>query len=278
MKKAIRVLKECLRPYVFGMIHVPALPGTPLNKMSIPEILDIVRKEACTYASAGVDGIVVENMHDIPYVKPPVGPEITSAMTMACQAVSDALGVRRKQMLLGVQILAGANKEAIAVAHSTGYDLVRAECFVFSHVADEGWMDGCAGELLRYRRSIGADSVAIVTDIKKKHSSHAVTADLLISDVAKAAEFFQADAVIVTGKCTGDAPSPQDIKDVQRYCNLPLFVGSGVNTSNIKQFSNVDALIVGSEFKRDGDWRNELDSDRIKTFMDKINALDSNMS
>ncbi|VDL69283.1 unnamed protein product [Nippostrongylus brasiliensis] len=245
MKKAIRVLKECLRPYVFGMIHVPALPGTPLNKMSIPEILDIVRKEACTYASAGVDGIVVENMHDIPYVKPPVGPEITSAMTMACQAVSDALGVRRKQMLLGVQILAGANKEAIAVAHSTGYDLVRAECFVFSHVADEGWMDGCAGELLRYRRSIGADSVAIVTDIKKKHSSHAVTADLLISDVAKAAEFFQADAVIVTGKCTGDAPN---------------------------------ALIVGSEFKRDGDWRNELDSDRIKTFMDKINALDSNMS
>ena len=26
----------------------------------------------------------------------------------------------------------------------------RVEGFVFSHVADEGWIDSCAGELLRY--------------------------------------------------------------------------------------------------------------------------------
>lgn len=65
--------------------------------------------------------------------------------------------------------IAGANKEALAVAMATGGSFIRAEGFVFSHVADEGWMDSCAGELLRYRRSIGAEDVAILTDIKKKH-------------------------------------------------------------------------------------------------------------
>lgn len=52
---------------------------------------------------------------------------------------------------------------------STGLDFIRAEGFVFSHVADEGLLNACAGELLRYRRCIGAEHVQIFTDIKKKH-------------------------------------------------------------------------------------------------------------
>lgn len=52
---------------------------------------------------------------------------------------------------------------------STGLDFIRAEGFVFSHVADEGLLNACAGELLRYRRRIGAEHIQIFTDIKKKH-------------------------------------------------------------------------------------------------------------
>ncbi|KAK5982499.1 BtpA domain containing protein isoform 5 [Trichostrongylus colubriformis] len=277
MKRAIRIIKEYARPYVFGMIHVPALPGTPMNTLSLPEILEIVKKESEIYASSQVDGIIVENMHDIPYVKPPIGPEITSSMTLACKTVSETLGQRREKMLLGLQILAGANKEAIAVAHCTGFDLIRAECFVFSHVADEGWMDGCAGELLRYRRLIGAESVAIVTDVKKKHSSHTVTSDIPIGGVAEGAEFFLADGVVVTGRCTGDAADTADFDAVRTHCSLPIFIGSGVTASNVHQFRNADALIVGSEFKKEGKWMNELDGDRVKHFMNRVNTLSSQL-
>ncbi|KAK6040739.1 hypothetical protein COOONC_21756, partial [Cooperia oncophora] len=129
MNRAIRVIKDYARPYVFGMIHVRTHSArvivyfvswqwqTPMNKLSLPEILEVVKKEALIYASAQVDGIIVENMHDIPYVKPPIGPEIVSSMTLACQAVSVALSQQRERMLLGVQILAAGNKEALAVAH-----------------------------------------------------------------------------------------------------------------------------------------------------------------
>ena len=30
-------------------------------------------------------------------------------------------------------------------------------------------MDACAGELLRYRRAVGAENILVFTDIKKKH-------------------------------------------------------------------------------------------------------------
>lgn len=67
------------------------------------------------------------------------------------------------------QILAGCNKEAIAVAKAANFQFIRAEGFVFSHIADEGFTDACAGTLLRYRKQIDADDILIFADIKKKH-------------------------------------------------------------------------------------------------------------
>ena len=113
-------------------------------------------------AKYGLDGLIVENMHDLPYVQN-VGPEILTSMTAACSQVRK---VFPKEKPIGVQVLAGANKGAIAVALGADLDFIRAEGFVFGHVADEGWMDAQAGELLRYRNNIGAEHIKIFTDIK----------------------------------------------------------------------------------------------------------------
>ena len=68
-----------------------------------------------------------------------------------------------------ILVFSGANKEALAVAQASGAEFIRAESYVFSHVADEGWMDSCAGKLQRYRKMIDANEVLVLTDIKKKH-------------------------------------------------------------------------------------------------------------
>jgi hypothetical protein len=63
------------------------------------------------------DGIIIENMHDIPYLHTEsVGPEIVSTMTAACSQVRRLC----PELPLGVQILAGANKQALAVALAAG--------------------------------------------------------------------------------------------------------------------------------------------------------------
>ena len=108
--------------------------------------------------------------------------------------------------------------EALAIAHASGADFVRVEGFVYAHVADEGVIESCAGDLLRYRRAIGAERVLIFADIKKKHSAHAITADVSIVETAKAAEFFLADGVIVTGAATGEPASPDEVRDVVQPC------------------------------------------------------------
>ena len=156
-----------------------------------------------------------------------------------------------------------------------GAQFVRVEGFVFAHVADEGLMGSAdAGPLLRYRRQIGAEQVAIAADVKKKHSSHAVTADVSLAETAEAAEFFGADAVIVTGTATGRPTSPEDVHQVRGAVRVPVWIGSGVTADNLAAvWTDADALIVGSYIKRDGRWSNALDETRCRLLMTKVAEL-----
>ncbi|KAL8606260.1 hypothetical protein ACOMHN_039796 [Nucella lapillus] len=255
---------------VIGMIHVAALPGTPRGDNDVHKIVDQACKEAVVYKDLGVDGLIVENMHDVPYVmQESVGPEITAVMTAVCLAVKRLFTPNP----VGIQILAGANRQAMAVAKAADLEFIRAEGFVFSHVADEGLMNACAGDLMRYRHTIGADNVMVFADVKKKHSAHAITSDVDIVETAKAAKFFLADGVIVTGAATGEVASTQELKSLLQNTQMPILVGSGVTSENFDQYRNAHAVIVGSSFKEGGHWANRLDTGRVRLFMDRVKEI-----
>src|SRR6266481_6941855 len=243
---------------LIGVIHVGALPGTPSSRKSVAEIAEEAVREARFYGAAGFHGLAVENTHDRPYLKGSVGPEIGAAMAVVgCE-------LRRAVSLpLGIQVLAGANLWAIAVAHACSASFVRVEGFVFAHVADEGLIESTAGSLLRYRRTIGADNVRIFADIKKKHSAHAITADVDIVETAKAAEFFQANGVIVSGVSTGRPADASEVEAVSSAVSIPTLIGSGITPENIGSYSSAAAFIVGSSVKQDGLWENPRDERRV---------------
>jgi membrane complex biogenesis BtpA family protein len=263
------VKKLVLNSSIVGMIHVGALPGTPKYAGSFDKVVEKACEEAKIYDDLGLDAIAIENMHDVPYLKGQVGSEISSAMTVVAKEITKTVKIP-----CGIQILAGANKEALSVALCAGLSFIRAEGFVFAHVADEGIIESSAAELLRFRKSIGAEHIQVFTDIKKKHSSHSITEDVGIADTAKAAEFFLSDGVIVTGGSTGQKADIEDIKSTKSSVSIPVIVGSGVTLENVGDYLKIsDALIVGSYFKKDGCWENDLDMDRISKFMDKVNSL-----
>ena len=251
---------------IIGMVHVQALPGTPKHSKSMKEIISIAVEEAKLYEDAGLDAIMIENMHDIPYLNRNVGPEITASMTaIACEIK------RNVSVPIGIQILAGANKQALAVAKATALDFIRVEGFVFSHIADEGLMNADAGELLRYRKQINAENIAVLTDIKKKHSSHSITSDISIVEFAKAGEFFLSDGIIITGLATGKPADIEELKAVRKETKLPIFIGSGITEKNISEFWDfTDGFIVGSYFKEKGYWENPISKERVEKFMEKL--------
>lgn len=258
-----------IRKPIIGVIHVDALPGTPKYAGDVKKIINKAVEEAKVYKDSGIDAIAVENMHDRPYLKKNAGHEVSTLMAIVGYEIKNISVIP-----CGIQILAGANKQALAAAHSAGLDFIRAEGFVFAHVADEGIIESDAGELLRYRKQIGAEDVLVFTDIKKKHSSHAITNDVSISETATAAEFFLSDGIIVTGVSTGEEVSVDELKSVKEVTSLPVMIGSGITADNINKYYDLaDGFIVGSYLKRKGQWKNEVDPNRVKKLLDKINLL-----
>lgn len=279
---------------VIGMIHVGALPGTPRHGESLAAITDRAVEEAGVFVEHGLDGIIIENMHDVPYVCGQVGPEIVAAMTAVGLAVREkilasasshrpAIAARsatkdsgtRTGIPLGVQILAAANRAALAVAHAIGADFVRVENFTYAHIADEGLMPTAeAGPLLRYRRQIGAERVKVVADVKKKHSSHAITSDVSLAEAARTTEFCGADGVVVTGVATGEPTRPEDAATVRESVSVPVWIGSGLTPENLPAlWPHADVFVVGSYLKVDGLWSNALDAERVERFLGTARRL-----
>ena len=98
-----------------GMVHVGALPGTPRSRCGIDELLVNAARDASLLADAGFDALLIENMHDLPYLKRTVGPEIIASMSVIARALRETV-----ELPMGIQILAGANRAALA-APSTNY-------------------------------------------------------------------------------------------------------------------------------------------------------------
>lgn len=243
-----------------GMVHLLPLPGSPLGCDSLQKVIDHACREAELLRHAGFDALLIENTHDRPYLMRSVGPEVIAAMTAITRVIrSDQDGP------IGIQVLAGDNMGALAIAQACDAKFIRAEGYIFASVADEGiFNEADAGSLLRYRRQIGAENVSIFADIQKKHSSHAITSDVNTWSHALAADYCLADGLVITGEATGSHIHEEDLEAARSAVTLPICVGSGVTDKTVPLlFRHADALIVGSALKRDGDWRNEIEPKRL---------------
>lgn len=82
------------------------------------------------------------------------------------------------------------------------------------------------------------------------------------------------DGIIITGSSTGEAALIDDVKTAYESTSLPVLIGSGITTANLETYwPYADAFIVGSSFKKNGDWKNSVDEEMVEELMKKANGL-----
>jgi len=257
---------------LIAVIAVPALPGTPghdadggTDALAAAALADLEH-----YRAAGVGAVLLENSWDVPYVKPPLAEEAVAAMEEVAHAVR-AEWARP----LGLQLLEAANGQALEVAARTGLDFIRVEGFVFAHIGGAGLIEGCAGTLLRQRRALAAEGIAVWADLKKKHCSHAITGDQTLADHARQATLFRADGLIVTGGFTGEPPAPEDVRAVAgAAAGVPVLTGSGLTLENLPRlYPLADGFIVGSALREGGRFLAPLEPERLRRMADAFHEL-----
>lgn len=255
---------------LIGVVHCPPFPGSPRHRGgSVGALYDACVRDAVAYMEGGMSGLIVENHGDVPFSKPEdLGPETAACLAVAADRVRAETGAP-----FGVNVLANAPVHALAVAAATGAAFIRVNQWANAYVANEGFMEGRAAEAMRYRSSLRAEGVRVFADVMVKHGAHAITADRGLEEQARDLAFFDADAIVATGRRTGDGAATGDLDALRGATHLPLLVGSGVTEASVAAIlSRAEGVIVASSLKRDGVWWNPVEPERVVRFVGAARA------
>ncbi len=251
---------------VIGMVHCWPLPGAPgYTGYGMEPIIEHAVRDATALAEGGCDGLIVENMWDIPFrAGPHLQPESIAAHAVVAQAVRAAV----PHLPLGINLVHNGGVALLGIAIAAGASFIRVCMFTGAGVWDAGsWDEGCAADLLRRRKELHAEHIKIFADVDKKHSVRFPGIDLATH--IEWTRFFGADALIVSGRMTGDAPDLEKVREARRLAgDTPLLLGSGTDEGNISAFMEIaDGVIVGSSIKVDGEIANPVDAERVRRFV-----------
>ena len=194
-----------IRKPVIGMLHVPALPGSPQNKLDFNAIIDWVLRDAEALAGGGADGLMIENFGDVPFYPRRVPPHTVAFMTALGRELR-----RRFDVPLGVNVLRNDSASALAIAAAVNAAFIRVNIHTGARLTDQGLIQGTAHQTLRYRKLLGCD-VKIFADVDVKHSAPLASRELR-DEVEEVVSRCCADAIIVTGSASGRQTALEDLK------------------------------------------------------------------
>lgn len=257
---------------IIGAIHLPPL----LGYKDFPGF-DVALKNALAdlkaFESGEVDGVIFENNYDIPH-KIFVGAPIISSMTFLGEKLRKAT-----RLSLGISVLWNDYRAALSIAKTLNLQFIRIPVFVDKVKTDYGIAEGEPKKVIDFRKSIGGDNIALFTDIHVKHAKLLSKHNLITS--AKLAIKNESDAIIVTGKWTGNAPAMNEVKILREKIGaFPVLIGSGTDKHNAKTlFQYANGAITSTSLKSGVKKHNEvnvksyaqrIDKDKVKKIIESL--------
>lgn len=250
---------------VIGMVHIGALPGTPLFDPSL-DLLAGARADLHALQAAGFDAVMFGNENDRPYEF-----DVDTASTATMAAL---IGQLKSEITVpfGVNVLWDP-MSSVALGAATGAAFVR-EIFTGTYASDMGPWTPDAGKAMRYRNRLGRADMAMLYNVSAEFA-HSLDRRSL-ADRARSAVFSSVpDAVLVSGQITGEAAEMADLKAVKAVLpDIPVMANTGVKHDTVADVLAIaDGCIVGSSLKVDGDTWNAIDPERAHDFMARVRAV-----
>ncbi|MDA9178993.1 BtpA/SgcQ family protein [Acidimicrobiia bacterium] len=249
---------------IYGVIHLKGLPGSTSNVLSIPEITTLAQNDINGLTEGGVDGIIIENFGDAPFVKD----NLSKRSLVSFTTVASNLELN-KNLDIGINVLRNDGISALAIAEAIDANFVRINVLNNIMYTDQGIIEGKSYDVSQFRNTLSKD-IQVFADVFVKHATPPQGAKIE-NHTKELLERAGADVIIVSGDGTGEVTN---IEDLNRIRNIvpkgKLAIGSGLNGKNIQDFSKIaDIGIIGTDFKVDGVLNNPVDTDRVKDIIGK---------
>lgn len=245
---------------VLSMIQPPPLPGSYRHTdQTIDEIVAYCLKETEMVQENGFDGIIIQNMNDMP-IKQHSEPEAIAYMTRI------AYEIRKEfpKLVMGI-LMNWDGVSGLSVADAVGADFVRVEhLFTGANVTSAGILQAQCVDIARLRKRIRS-KVPVFADVYEVHG--VPLGRKPIEDAAwEAVHEAFADGLFIAGKSKDE--SIEIIEKVRKKLpDTPIFLGGGATGDNIYELLKYYDGVSVATWIKNGDMKNPIDSERAKTFM-----------
>jgi len=253
---------------IIAMCHMQAMPGDPgFDKAGgMKKVLEAARHDLLALQEGGVDAVMFSNEFSLPY--------LTQVRTETVAAMARVIGELMPEITIpfGVNVLWDPI-QSLNLAMATGAKFIR-EIITGVYASDFGLWNTNVGETVRHQYAIGAENVKLLYNIVPEAARYLADRDIV--SIARSTVFNnKSDALCVSGLTAGTETDSQILQQVKGAVpNTVVFANTGVRLENVEnQLSIADGAVVGTTFKKDGVFENEVDAARVKKFMDKVKAF-----
>lgn len=226
-------------------------------------MVERARRDLDALQNGGVDAVMFSNEFSLPY--------LTKVEPVTIAAMARVIGELMTDIRIpyGVDVLWDPCR-SFDLAAAVDAKFVR-EIFTGVYASDFGIWNTSYGETIRHKHSVGAGGVRALFNIVPEAAKY--LADRDIESIAKSTVFNNCpDALCVSGLTAGAPADTQVLKRVKRVVpDTVVFVNTGVTVDNVEeQLGVADGCVTGTFFKRDGQFYNEVDEERVRLFMEKV--------
>lgn len=260
MKELFQVEKP-----IIAMLHLDALPGDPMYRSdhTMKEVVAHARADLLALQEGGVDAVLFSNEFSLPYQRQ------MSFVTPAAMARIIGELMDDIEVPYGVDCISDG-LATIELAAAVDAQFVRGT-FSGVYVGDGGLYDNDFSMLLRRRAELHLHDLKMLYFINPESDRNLDTRPL--PDIAKSVVFkAMPDGLCVSANAAGQAVDNKLIEDVKKATpDVAVLCNTGSRIDTIERIMDcADAAVVGTTFKKDGDFHERVDAERVRAFMDVV--------
>ena len=253
---------------VIALLHLRALPGDPLydREGGLKQVVDIARRELHALQDGGVDGILFANEFSLPY-QPRV-----DYVTVA--AMARIIGELRGELRVPYGVNIAANPlAALELAVATDANFVRA-AFTGAYLGEAGVTTTDVAQTVRRRIQLDSPNIKMLYKVNPESDVYLAPRD--IQKITKSVIFHCIpDGLCVSGGSAGNETDDGLMQQVKAVAGqVPVFCNTGCTAQNVAQkMETADGVCVGTAFKVDGKFQNQVDQERVVQFMQRVKEV-----
>lgn len=251
---------------IIALLHLRALPGDPYFDNDMDDVIMQAQEDLIALQEGGVDGVLIANEFSMPY-QPKADYVTIGAMGYIVGKLKDHIKIP-----FGVNVVSNP-MASLELAAATGAHFIRS-AFTGAYMGENGVTTTDVAATIRRKKALGLDHLRLLYKVNPESEAYIVTRD--IKAVTKSIIFNCApDGLCVSGASAGCETDSHIIAEVKSVAgDIPVFCNTGFNAKTaVEKLEVADAACVGTAFKVDGKFENNVDPAKVVEIMQIVKKI-----